>query len=119
MNSPWAYENTQLIENAFNHLGSLIMEKTTKEIYEMSEKCEHLFYVANSGKITDIYYNVEESLSIVEELLLFQFGNSSNVYKFLNEFYQILEKSIPKKNCLQLISEPNAGKTFFMDSVLH
>lgn len=119
MNSEWAYENPQLIENAFNHLGSLIMEKTTKEIYEMSEKCEHLFYIANSGKITDIYYNVEESIQIIEELLLFQCGSSSNVYRFLNELYNTLEKTVPKKNCLQIISEPNAGKTFFVDSVIH
>lgn len=55
----------------------------------------------------------------MEELLKFQFPDENEMIEFLKIVYQWYDKVIPKKNAILIKSEPNAGKNFFFDAVVH
>lgn len=62
---------------------------------------------------------VEDSFAAMLELLDFQFdSNRQEVSDFVNNLYCLVEKLIPKKNCMEIVSPPGAGKNFFFDAVL-
>ncbi|KAL3286275.1 hypothetical protein HHI36_000784 [Cryptolaemus montrouzieri] len=61
------------------------------------------------------YYTHEESLNIVRELLTFQLRDSLNYFK--QSLLNILECSVPKLNCICIVSPPSAGKNFYFDGV--
>nr|QTE04120.1 MAG: nonstructural protein [Emberiza tristrami ambidensovirus] len=62
------------------------------------------------------YLSMMESFEIVNKLLHFQFNNDEdNVKLFLRSFYDIIERKIPKRNCLLICGPSQSGKSFFMD----
>lgn len=66
----------------------------------------------------NIYYSVEKSLSIANELLMYQFQNDkNNVLNFLTTLYNTVDKKVPKLNSLCIYSAPSAGKNYFFDAV--
>lgn len=83
----------------------------------------------SSGKITpyfnaysrdkkQVYYDVRTSVQIAEELLCYQFDNDGDlVSKFLYDVYAIVDKLVPKRNSMCIVSPPSAGKNFFFDAV--
>jgi len=67
---------------------------------------------------TNIYYTVEKSINIANDLLLYQFQNDNNQIKqFLTLIYNVVDKKIPKLNSICIYSPPSAGKHFFFDAV--
>ncbi|KAF0742246.1 NS2 [Aphis craccivora] len=76
------------------------------------------YFNAYSRTSTSVYYSVENSLRIANELLLYQFQNDEILVKhFLNTLYNVLDKKIPKLNSICIYSPPSAGKNFFFDAV--
>lgn len=71
-----------------------------------------------SGKVFDMYYSLTRSVEILEELLLFQCGTPNEVYSFLLNLYDIVERKKPKCNSILIFSPPSAGKNFFFDTLL-
>ncbi|KAF0691258.1 SF3 helicase domain-containing protein [Aphis craccivora] len=68
------------------------------------------YFNAYSRTSTSVYYSVENSLRIANELLLYQFENDEILIKhFLNTLYNVLDKKIP--------NPPSAGKNFFFVAV--
>lgn len=66
--------------------------------------------------VEDKYLNMTDSFNIVNTLLHFQFNNDEdNVKLFLKSFYDVIERKIPKLNCLLICGPSQAGKSFFMD----
>lgn len=61
------------------------------------------------------YFNLEESYQHVYTLLLHQYNTPEGVCKFVKRLFDICEKNIPKRNCMQVVGPPNAGKTWFFD----
>lgn len=87
-----------------------------------AELCDHLFnssplFYAYLQPFDEVYYTIAESLIIAERLLAFQVGEG-NIRVFLTDVYNILERRIPKCNCLFVLGEPNSGKNFYFDSII-
>lgn len=92
------------------------IEDFHKEIYS-KEGCIPIFS-AGHVKLEDYYYNDEDSLSIINKLIEFQFNNDEEyIFKFLKSLYDVLNRNIPKCNCMLIHSPPSAGKNFFFDMV--
>lgn len=78
----------------------------------------HPYFNSYSRQMGSVYFSVDESLSIANELLMFQCDNDGeNVVNFLTDLYNVLDKKIPKKNSILIKSPPSAGKNFFFDAV--
>ncbi|VVC27469.1 Helicase, superfamily 3, DNA virus,P-loop containing nucleoside triphosphate hydrolase,Parvovirus [Cinara cedri] len=76
------------------------------------------YFNAYSRSSNNLYFTVEKSLDIANELLNFQFqNNATEIYNFLNTLYCVLDKKIPKLNSICIYSPPSAGKNFFFDAV--
>lgn len=81
------------------------------------ENCKPVFS-AGYGKVEDYYYDVKTSVAVLEELLMFQFGNDEEyVSHFVTDLFNVLERKIPKSNALLVISPPSAGKNYFFDCI--
>lgn len=76
----------------------------------------------------DHYFHPEVSAFLAYELLEYQMdvfvesGDYSTVevgvVDFMQNLTDVIDKLIPKKNTFQIISEPSAGKNFFLDPIL-
>lgn len=79
------------------------------------DDCKPVF-TANIGNYTDYYYNIDDSLEVMNKLLLFQFrDDEEKILDFVTKLYNILERKIPKRNCLLIQSPPSGGKNYFVD----
>nr|QKK82934.1 hypothetical protein 2 [Pittosporum tobira parvo-like virus] len=85
-------------------------------LYSRQVNPEKRYYERNFTDET-YYYSIEDSIKVLEEFLLFQCFTLEGVIKFLTDLFNILERRIPKKNCLYVVSEPNGGKNYFFDCV--
>lgn len=73
-------------------------------------------YFACIPNFDEHYFTSRESFEIIKELLSFQ---CSDVYQFVKDLYNWLERKTNKKNCFSIVSPPNAGKNYFFDAVIH
>jgi hypothetical protein len=65
-----------------------------------------------------VYYDIDKSISIASELLMYQFENNEGVIcRFLQTLVDVLDKKIPKRNSMLIYSPPSAGKNYFFDVV--
>lgn len=86
------------------------------EMYSQ-EDCNPIFS-AGYGSFSTYYYNVENSIRILDELVHYQCGEEIEcVHDFLETLYNVLERRIPKLNCIVIHSPPSAGKNYFFDAV--
>lgn len=91
---------------------------TTLDFIEMYKNTQPLFD-APHGDLSSFYMTVDDSYKAVIELLNFQFDENQNeISDFVNNLYMLVEKIVPKKNCIEVVSPPSAGKNFFFDAVL-
>lgn len=87
-----------------------------QEMYN-NEECEPIFS-AGFGNFSTYYYNVENSLKVMDELIHYQCdGDEEVVMDFVTTLFNVLERKIPKLNCIVIHSPPSAGKNFFFDAV--
>lgn len=69
--------------------------------------------------VNNYYYNLDQSVQIANELLLFQFNNNiDRLREFLNKLYEIVDKVV-EIIYLFALSPPNAGKKYFFDGIHH
>lgn len=74
----------------------------------------------------DYYYGIEDSFEYMIRLLVFQLNldfeeadiQRIHIKTYLQELYDVCEKKRAKTNTLFIISEPSAGKNWFIDAVL-
>nr|QOD39552.1 NS1 [uncultured densovirus] len=95
---------------------------TTYDIFDFQkmynkETCNPIFS-AGFGNFDTYYYNIENSVKIMDELVRFQCGDDEDgIMDFVETLYNVLERKIPKLNCMVIFSPPSAGKNFFFDAV--
>jgi len=78
----------------------------------------HMFFASEDTH--NYYYSVRESVRYLECLVNYQYANDeSRVREFLNDVYVVLNKLRPKVNTLFVLGEPNAGKNWFFDAIIH
>ena len=81
------------------------------------EKCDPIFS-AGFGNYETYYYNIENSVKIMDDLVQFQCGGDEDAtMDFVNTLYNVLERKVPKLNCMVIMSPPSAGKNYFFDAV--
>lgn len=111
-----------LVKGCLKIMNNFINNMSFKDIYMYLKTIEpqNLIFNAPEGNIHNYYYNINESLEILEDLLNYQFFNDSEqITNFLNILYNVIDKHIPKKNTIFILSPPNAGKNFFFDAFIH
>lgn len=59
----------------------------------------------------------ENSARLIYSVLFFQFGTHELVKEFIDTVEKSMDKGIPKKNTLQIVGQPNSGKTFIADTI--
>ncbi|CAN8006938.1 unnamed protein product [Ixodes hexagonus] len=82
---------------------------TTLNFITLYEQTNPLFD-APHGNLAQYYVDVEQSYMAMVGLLEYQFGSA--VPEFVHALYDLLERRIPKKNCMEIVSAPSAGKNF-------
>jgi hypothetical protein len=111
--------NNILVQNAIDVFCKRTMTWNIDDYYKLysNPKCIPIFS-AGWGNINEIYYDLEDSVTIMSDLLQFQcYYDEEQVIKLLNDLYELLERKIPKYNCLVINSPPSSGKNFFFDAV--
>lgn len=103
--------NNSLFLGAMNLLKHFYVQLSVKEVHDHVLKSPEMYYAAPYGNVESYYYNLEDSVYVLNELLLFQNNNDiDKVVEFLVSVYDIVDKLIPKVNTLFFLSPPNAGK---------
>lgn len=90
-----------------------------KEFYTNKEP---IFY-ANCMNPFEYYHTPEESLKVLDDLLMYQFdGHDENVAEFLTNLRNWFDRegwdNNPKMNALVIIGPPNSGKNYFFDCLV-
>lgn len=85
-----------------------------REITQLILNAQYASFLSRSG---DHYATISESLTMVESLLEFQYGNNDAVMFFMNRLYNVCERTLKKTNSMFIIGPPNSGKTWFTDMV--
>lgn len=114
INSPYRFKTRhweifQGVSNLF-FIGFISLKFQDIPNYINVDNCR---YGAITEDIWEKYYSPEESEEILQKLLMFQFGD--NINKFKKGLLNIIDKKIPKRNCMQIIGPPCYGKNYFLD----
>lgn len=106
-------KNDAYVTKAIQLYSDNLIRYTLRDYCNLLEKCENpLFYKGV------VYGNVDESTNILVDLMRFQFDDQEEkIVNFLQFFVDIMDRRIPKRNCLVLYSPPSAGKNFFIDMI--
>lgn len=124
INGPYCYmpKNKQILTVCFHNIQQRIVDMTYRELFLKSRviSMNKLIYVAPWNDVSGYYYDVNDSIKVMEELLMHQFDNDKEVVvTFLKNIYYLVDKKIPKKNCICVIGPSCSGKNFFFDCVIH
>lgn len=92
---------------------------TIYELFQYAKPLDmdKLLYSSPTEMIFDYYYDIRTSVYILDELLRFQMQDEDEIVSFLEVLLAVLDKSIPKKNCLHIQGPPCSGKNLFFDCV--
>ncbi len=91
-----------------------------KEFYDMymDPNCNPCFCARDNDPFK-YYYSVDKSVEILTQLVRFQFGNNElDIYDFLLDLYNVVERNAGKCNSILVLSPHSAGKNFFFDTLL-
>lgn len=105
-------KNARMVEVAIREFGKRLNNFSLRDFYMFYSKegCEPVFDPSK------LYYDVEDSLKVVDDLLKFQFDDDENqIRNFLDDIVTVFDKKLPKQNTLAVISPPSGGKNFFFD----
>ncbi|AFP74562.1 nonstructural protein 1 [Papilio polyxenes densovirus] len=117
------------IQRTFQILMKITMNMTFEELRMLyqNENTMPIWGATGSKDLLKTYFSLDESETIVEELLDYQLTNDRLEYfddlfdakrRFITDLYEILEKKHQKTNTFQIVSPPSAGKNFFIETVL-
>lgn len=107
--------NENDVKSAIEDFGHRINNFSLRDFEEFYQKegCEPVF------KRSAEYMSIEESLSIVDDLLKFQFNDDDEaITEFLTTCVTVFEKKVPKLNTVIIHSKASSGKNFFVDMIL-
>lgn len=105
-------KNKDYLQAAFDDFGKDLIDMKLKDVKEMLREQNPKFFLSMS------YGNREESLEVIDNLIRHQCNDDDEqVLIFLNALVDIIDKRIPKCNCLVIYSPPSAGKNFFFDMI--
>lgn len=105
------------------------MHYTYLQLYDKytSDDCFPIWGANSLEDFNEYYFDLDTSIKIVEELLDYQIQYMEDFetmtlhegkIKFCTDLYNVLEKVKPKMNTFQIVSDPGAGKSYFIDAIL-
>lgn len=94
----------------------MFMKFTIEDFVEYYESCNKWPRFASIGKPSDLYYDYDYSIKLIEFVIEKQWGNVKVV---LQNFYNIFNKVKPKLNTIFIRGDPGSGKNFIMDSFIN
>jgi hypothetical protein len=110
-------DDNNLVKSVIDAWCCRICRYTFNDFYELysAQNCKPLFHAGNMP-VNVVYYDIDTSLEIINELLKFQFDSDAiQVTRFLQSVYDVMERKIPKLNTILTCSPPSAGKNYFFD----
>lgn len=98
---------------------SQLCYKSIREIYEWWKLKTFLFWEQKDFRFSGReILPLDQSIEITNNFLLFQCGGTEDgVKQFLIDLLNIMDKRLNKKNTLEVVSPPSAGKNWFFDSI--
>nr|AQN78648.1 putative protein 3 [Viltain virus] len=104
-------KNDSYVNKAIQLYSDGFVDLSVRDFYELLQRSEKpIFYKGV------VYGSEEESLDILCKLMKHQFDDDEGrIQEFLQTLVDVLDKKIPKKNCIAIKSPPSAGKNFFFD----
>ncbi|KAM7284152.1 uncharacterized protein ISCGN_001254 [Ixodes scapularis] len=104
------------LQRAIQVFNEQLCNWTTLDYIQLYSTTNPLFD-APHGNISAYYIDVSTSYGeAMVRLLEYQLGEG--VPEFVHDLYNLLELRVPKKNCMEVVSPPSAGKNFFFDAVV-
>lgn len=123
INSRFRYYNksSSLVKNCFHNIQQQLVDMSVKDLFlkTRSININRLIYVGPWNNIRTYYYNITDSVRVLDSLLEFQYGGRQERYRFLLDLYNLLDRNVPKKNCMLVVGPPNSGKNYFFNCVIH
>lgn len=120
---PFKYwsKNHNLIRNSLHNIKQNICDMSVKDIFlkTWNIPMERLIYVGPWNDLSNYYYDIPNSIKVLNNLLLHQFPDKYDREQFVLNLYQVLNRSIATRNCMFILGETNSGKNFFFDCVCH
>lgn len=113
----------KMVKNVILSIRSITAQYSIDDFTKLHTTGNSLFLAIN-GDLDSYYYNVDDSLTLLLNLLEYQMcedreniNNNHIISEFIIDLNNIFEKRIPKINCVEIISEPSAGKNYFIDCI--
>lgn len=88
------------------------MHLSFTEIVSIHKQSTNATYYA---RFPNFYLSLEDSITYINQLLLFQFKTIDGVDEFLNILFNVCERKLSKLNSIFILGKPNCGKTWFVD----
>lgn len=112
-------DGDQLVSKVFSNWEKQLCSYSIHDFHSLYSQPNVKFYFsAGHNNFDAYYYNVEDSLDILIELLNDQFHNDEEcITKFITDLFNVLERRLPKLNSFLIHSNPSAGKNFFFDCI--
>lgn len=113
----WTNKTSNEYKNAIIQYEAYISLLSLEEIYAYLTTQKPL-YGCYRGNFEQMYYTVEESVQLLNDLIIFQFYyNQSAAFEFVNTVYKVLNWDNGKKNCIYIVGEANSVKTGFVNLI--
>lgn len=112
-------DNNIKIELAFKKFQLFLNKKSIQEFYIYYTNLDKLKLTFFYENISENYYDIENSVDILEKLLAFQYSTPQKIQEFLIRLVNILDKKIAKKNTMYIHGDTCSGKSYFFDCVVH
>lgn len=102
--------NKEEMRMALKSCNVMFMKMTIEEFVEYYMSCNYWPRFASIVKPSEIYYDYEKSVKLLEFVIEAQWGDVKEV---LQNFYDIFNKKKPKFNTIFIRGDPGSGKNFF------
>lgn len=113
------FKNTsdRYVANAIQNYKNLLCTYNIEDYEKMyaDPMCRPIFS-AGYGEFETYYYNIPNSVKVMNKLIEFQFEDDEERVDFVTSLYDVLERKVPKLNTIVVHSPSSAGKNFFFDA---
>lgn len=115
----------QVFIRAMMNLQTKLMKFELKNFIDLYITHNAIWSAINTN-FNEYYLNLNDSFKIVNHLVQFQLNcleddkdvRQAKCKAFWTDIYNVMEKIIPKKNTIYVVSPPSAGKNFLFDAIL-
>lgn len=112
-------KNSAMVKTISNLIKLKYCELSVEGIYDHVMSCEKMYYAATFGNFSEYYYDVDESIEVLNNILVYQLKDEVEIKSFLKNLYDVLNKNLPIINTFFVHCNQNGGQSLFFDAVVH